>query len=57
MVFGLREGPGDTPERDTILADDELIAAIELPANGFAAQYAYVKVRERNSFGFASRQK
>jgi xanthine dehydrogenase YagS FAD-binding subunit len=57
MVFGLRVGPGDTPERDTTLADDELIAAIELPANGFAAQYAYVKVRERNSFGFASRQK
>src|SRR5215470_8125286 len=28
--------PGDTPQRDTNLRDDEIITAIELPANGFS---------------------
>jgi xanthine dehydrogenase YagS FAD-binding subunit len=29
--------PGDTPQRDTNLQDDEIITAVELPANGFSA--------------------
>jgi xanthine dehydrogenase YagS FAD-binding subunit len=45
--------PGDTPHIDTNLRDDELITAIELPAEGFAAHHAYVKVRDRTSFAFA----
>ena len=45
--------PGDTPERDTTMSEDDLIIGIELPANGFARQSAYIKVRERNSFAFA----
>ena len=45
--------PGDTPERDNTLADDELILAIELPAPRFAAYSHYLKVRDRASYAFA----
>jgi xanthine dehydrogenase YagS FAD-binding subunit len=45
--------PGGTPERDTSLASDELITAIELPAQGFAANYTYLKIRDRLSYAFA----
>ena len=45
--------PGDAPERDNVLADDELILAIELPAEGFAAHSRYLKIRDRASYAFA----
>ncbi|WP_282343921.1 MULTISPECIES: xanthine dehydrogenase family protein subunit M [Pseudomonas] len=45
--------PGDAPERDNVLADDELILAIELPPEGFAAHSRYLKVRDRASYAFA----
>jgi xanthine dehydrogenase YagS FAD-binding subunit len=45
--------PGDTPERDTSLAPGELITAVELPANGFATHWHYLKLRDRASFAFA----
>ncbi|MEO7242983.1 MAG: xanthine dehydrogenase family protein subunit M, partial [Variovorax sp.] len=45
--------PEGEPERDTTLAADELICTVELPANGFAAHSAYVKVRDRRSYAFA----
>jgi len=45
--------PGDTPHRDTTLGDDELVTAIVLPPEGFAAHHAYVKVRDRQSYAFA----
>jgi len=45
--------PGDTPHIDSNLRDDELITAIELPKEGFAAPHAYVKVRDRASYAFA----
>jgi xanthine dehydrogenase YagS FAD-binding subunit len=45
--------PGDTPQRDTNLRDDELVTAVELPPQGFAAHHAYVKVRDRASYAFA----
>ena len=45
--------PGDTPERDTNLASDEIITAIELPPKGFAANYSYLKIRDRLSYAFA----
>lgn len=45
--------PGDTPERDTNLASDELILSIDLPRQGFAAHYAYLKLRDRASYAFA----
>jgi xanthine dehydrogenase YagS FAD-binding subunit len=45
--------PGDTPQRDTHLGADELITSIELPPNGFAANYTYLKIRDRLSYAFA----
>jgi xanthine dehydrogenase YagS FAD-binding subunit len=45
--------PGDTPQRDTNLDANEIITAIELPAQGFAANYSYLKIRDRLSYAFA----
>ena len=45
--------PGDTPQRETNLNADELITAIELPPRGFAANYTYLKIRDRLSYAFA----
>lgn len=45
--------PGDAPQRDNQLADDELITAIELPAPRFTGHNAYLKVRDRASYAFA----
>jgi xanthine dehydrogenase YagS FAD-binding subunit len=46
--------PGDRPDRDTTLAEDELIVAITLPpADGFRAHSVYLKLRERLSYAFA----
>jgi xanthine dehydrogenase YagS FAD-binding subunit len=45
--------PGDTPQRDSNLGADEIITAIELPAKGFAANYSYLKIRDRLSYAFA----
>jgi len=45
--------PGDTPQRDTNLALDELIVAVDLPAMPFAARSHYLKVRDRASYAFA----
>jgi xanthine dehydrogenase YagS FAD-binding subunit len=45
--------PGETPERDTNLQPDEIITAIELPAQGFASNYSYLKIRDRLSYAFA----
>ena len=45
--------PGDTPHRETSLAPDELITAVELPALAVAASSRYRKVRDRASYAFA----
>lgn len=45
--------PGDTPERDTNLGAQEIITAIELPPQGFAAHHSYLKIRDRLSYAFA----
>ena len=45
--------PGDEPWRDTTLASDELIIAVELPPRGFADHYTYLKLRDRLSYAFA----
>jgi xanthine dehydrogenase YagS FAD-binding subunit len=44
---------GDTPQIDTNLQRDEIVTAIELPARGFAANYTYLKIRDRLSYAFA----
>src|SRR5436309_6365942 len=45
--------PGNTPQRDTNLHPNEIITAVELPARGFAANYSYLKIRDRLSYAFA----
>jgi len=45
--------PGAHPERETTLAADELITAVDLPALPFATRSVYVKVRDRASYAFA----
>ncbi len=45
--------PGSTPQRDTNLAPNELVTAVELPSQGFAKHYSYLKIRDRLSYAFA----
>ena len=45
--------PGDAPQRDNQLADDELITAVELPAPRFQQHSHYLKIRDRASYAFA----
>ena len=45
--------PGDDPARDNTLQPGELVTAIDLPAMGFAANYTYLKLRDRLSYAFA----
>jgi xanthine dehydrogenase YagS FAD-binding subunit len=45
--------PGETPHIDTNLHPNEIITAVELPAQGFASNYTYLKIRDRLSYAFA----
>jgi xanthine dehydrogenase YagS FAD-binding subunit len=45
--------PGNTPHRDTNLSPGEIVTAVELPGQGFAANYTYLKIRDRLSYAFA----
>ena len=45
--------PGENPEKDNNLQHGELIEAIELPKNNFAARSYYLKIRDRASYAFA----
>lgn len=45
--------PGDTPQRETVLAPEDLILAVDLPAAPHAARSHYLKVRDRASYEFA----
>src|SRR6201996_5875666 len=47
--------PGDTPQRESMLAPGEMIVALRLPpqAAQFAAHARYLKVRDRTSYAFA----
>jgi xanthine dehydrogenase YagS FAD-binding subunit len=45
--------PGDTPERETVLAPGELIAAVDVPRAHPPLRSAYLKLRDRASFEFA----
>lgn len=44
---------GDEPELDTRLRAGELVTAIDLPAQGFANHFTYLKLRDRTSYAFA----
>jgi xanthine dehydrogenase YagS FAD-binding subunit len=45
--------PGNTPHRDTNVQPNEIVTAVELPSRGFAANYTYLKIRDRLSYAFA----
>ena len=45
--------PGDHPERDNTLEPGELITGLDLPAQGFAQHFSYLKLRDRSSYAFA----
>jgi len=45
--------PGNTPQLDTNLLPNEIVTAVELPPKGFAANYSYLKIRDRLSYAFA----
>ena len=45
--------PGNTPEQDTNLAPHDIITGYDLPAQGFAQHYTYLKIRDRESYAFA----
>jgi xanthine dehydrogenase YagS FAD-binding subunit len=45
--------PGDTPHLDNNLNHGEIITSIDLPEKGFAKNYSYLKLRDRNSYAFA----
>ena len=45
--------PGQTPERETVLAAGDLVVAVTVPASPRAARSVYLKVRDRAEFEFA----
>ena len=45
--------PGDTPQRETTLTTGEIVTAVELPPEGYEANYTYLKLRDRLSYAFA----
>lgn len=45
--------PGDEPSRDNTLAPGEIVTSIDLPKDGFAQNYTYLKLRDRLSYAFA----
>ncbi|MGH6904911.1 MAG: FAD binding domain-containing protein [Geminicoccaceae bacterium] len=46
--------PGDTPHLETTLEGDELITAITVPATPAGRRSCYLKVRDRESYAFAT---
>lgn len=45
--------PGDTPQLDNNLPANALIEAVHIPFNSFEKNYAYLKLRDRDSYAFA----
>ena len=45
--------PGDEPCRDNVLRPGDLVTAIDLPREGFAENWTYLKLRDRLSYAFA----
>jgi xanthine dehydrogenase YagS FAD-binding subunit len=53
-VGDLHRLPGDTPHLETTLETDELITAIDVPATPAGRRSCYLKVRDRESYAFAT---
>lgn len=49
----LHREPGDTPHLETVLAGDELIVRIRVPATRLGRASTYHKIRDRESYAFA----
>ena len=45
--------PGGDPAKDNTLKPGEMVVSIDLPAEGFAGHYTYLKLRDRLSYAFA----
>jgi len=45
--------PGSTPEQDNNLPLNSLVRSVDIPANDFNKHYAYLKMRDRDSYAFA----
>ncbi len=45
--------PGSTPQKDNSLPNNALITSLEITANPFNKNCAYVKIRDRDSYAFA----
>ncbi len=45
--------PGTTPDRDNNLPANAVITAVEIPDNAFNKNFAYLKIRDRDSYAFA----
>ncbi|WP_026631112.1 FAD binding domain-containing protein [Dyadobacter alkalitolerans] len=45
--------PGNQPEKDNTLQNNEMIISVEIPDNGFSKNSHYMKVRDRASYAFA----
>ena len=52
-LVDLHRLPGDRPDVETELQPGELITAVEIPAQPFAARSTYRKIRDRSSYAFA----
>jgi xanthine dehydrogenase YagS FAD-binding subunit len=53
-LLDLHRLPGDTPQLDTVLEPDELVARIRVPATPLGRASTFQKVRDRESFAFAT---
>ncbi|MEZ2126233.1 MULTISPECIES: xanthine dehydrogenase family protein subunit M [unclassified Sinorhizobium] len=45
--------PGDDPSRDNTLQPGEIVVAVRIEEDSFAAHYSYLKIRDRLSYAFA----
>src|SRR2546423_6118341 len=45
--------PAQTPEKETVLGNNEIITAVELPGIPYATRSVYLKIRDRASYEFA----
>ena len=52
-IAGFYRLPDDTPERDNVIEQADLITAIEVPARAEGRASHYLKVRDRRSYEFA----
>jgi len=52
-VADLHREPGQTPNRETAMAPDELIVRIRVPKSRFGKASTYLKIRDRESYAFA----